>query len=107
VPVTLEQSAAVCVVRVEGGIDITRAAEFKELLLQALASGKNLRLNLERGAELDITALQLLWVAEREARISGKGFSLAKPVPEAIAAPAREAGFEKFPVPVDASQSTA
>jgi anti-anti-sigma factor len=100
--VTLEQSEALCVLRLEGEINIACAAELKKLLLQALASGRELRVDLEGATEVDVTALQLLWAAEREARGSGRGFTLAGRVPEEIAATAGDAGLEKFPVGVDA-----
>jgi hypothetical protein len=41
-----------------------------------------------------------LWAAEREARTTGVGFSLAGPVPEPVSAALKEAGLERFPVPV-------
>lgn len=97
-PVTLEQNGGLCCIRLEGEVDIASAAELKKLLLQALASGSELRVGLEGATELDITALQLLWAAEREARASGRGFSLAGRVPEEISAAVDEAGLEKFPV---------
>jgi anti-anti-sigma factor len=100
--VTLDQSEARCVIRLGGEINIASAAEMKKLLLQALALGRELRVDLEGATELDVTALQLLWAAEREARGSGRGFTLAGRVPEEIAATARDAGLEKFPVGVDA-----
>ena len=100
-PVTLDQSEAVCLVRLEGEIGIASAAELKKLLIEALASGRELRVDLERAAELDVTALQLLWAAEREARGSGVGFALAGRVPEAISAAAGDAGFETFPAGVE------
>ena len=100
--VTLDQSEARCVIRLDGEINIVCAAEMKKLLLQALALGRELRVDLEGATELDVTALQLLWAAEREARGSGRGFTLAGRVPEEIAATARDAGLEKFPVGVDA-----
>jgi anti-anti-sigma factor len=100
--VTLDQSEARCVIRLGGEINIASAAEMKKLLLQALASGRELRVDLEGATEMDVTALQLLWAAEREARGSGRGFTLAGRVPEEIAATARDAGLEKFPVGVDA-----
>lgn len=92
---TLEQSEAVCVIRLEGGIDIASAAELKTLLLQALASGRELRADLEAATELDITAVQLLWAAEREAGRSGRKFTLAGRVLGAIRAAVRDAGLEK------------
>lgn len=99
---TLDQSEARCVVRMDGEINIACAAELKKLLLQALASGRELRADLDGATELDVTALQLLWAAEREARGSGRGFTLAGRVPEEIASTVRDAGLERFPVGVDA-----
>ena len=99
---TLDQSEEeVCVLRLEGEVDIACAAEMKQLLLQALGSGKELRLDVERATELDVTALQLLWAADREARGSGRRFTLAGRVPGEISVAILDAGFEKFPVGVD------
>ena len=58
-------------------------------------------MDLESATELDVTALQLLWAAEREARGSGVGFTLAGRVPEEISVAVSDAGFKNFPVPVD------
>ena len=96
VPVTLDQGEALCSIRLEGEVTIASAAELKKLLLQALASGSELRVELEGATELDITSLQLLWAAGREARRSGRGFTLAGKVPEEISAMANDAGFEDF-----------
>ncbi len=88
----------------EGEINIAAAAELRNVLLQALASEKEVRVDLERATELDVTAWQLLWAAERGARGSGRGFALAGRLPEEILAAAMDAGLEKFPVPMDAKQ---
>lgn len=101
-PVTLEQSAALSVIRMEGEINIGCAAELKGLLLKELASGRELRVDVGQATELDVTALQLLWAAEREARKSATKFVLAGAVPEEIKALATDAGFERFPVPTHA-----
>jgi anti-anti-sigma factor len=101
VPVTVEQSEGRCFIRLEGEVNITSAAEVKKLLLQALASGTELRVDLERATELDVTAMQLLWAAEREARASGKGFILTGRIPGEISAGMSDAGFEKFMVATD------
>jgi anti-anti-sigma regulatory factor len=100
-PVTLAQGEAQCVIRLDGEINIGSAAELKKLLLQALASGRELRVDLEHATELDVTALQLLWAAEREARGSSRGFTLAGRVPEEIWAAVVDAGLETFPAGLD------
>jgi anti-anti-sigma regulatory factor len=86
---------------VEGEINIASAAELKKLLLEALASGKDLRLDLGGATEVDVTTLQLFWAAEREARRLGVGFTLLGCVPEPISITLGIAGFEKFPIPAD------
>jgi anti-anti-sigma factor len=98
VSITLEQSETLSVIRLEGLIDISCAAELKKLLLQAFANGKEMRVSLERAGDLDVTAVQLLWAAVREARKSGVGFTFAGVMPKEIAATLADAGFEKFPV---------
>ncbi|MGO9575568.1 MAG: STAS domain-containing protein [Terriglobales bacterium] len=104
-PITLAGSERMCVIRLEGEVNVASAAELKKLLLEALASQQQgeVRVDLKNASELDISILQLLSAAEREARASGKGFSLAGGVPEGIAAAVAEAGFERFPVPPDQS----
>jgi anti-anti-sigma factor len=101
VSITLDRKEGQCLIHLEGAVDIASAAELKALLLEALASGKDLRVDLERTSELDVTALQLLWAAERAAGGSGVGFSLSGRVPEEISVALRDAGFEKFPIPAD------
>lgn len=105
-PITFEQSEAQCLVHLEGEIKIPFAAELKRALVEALTAGKDLCIHLERATELDITALQLLWVAEREAKKSGLRFTAAGSVPEEIRAVAKAAGFERFPVPIEPKEST-
>jgi anti-anti-sigma regulatory factor len=102
VPFTLEQSGELCEIRASGVVNIAGAADWKQCLLQALASGKEILLRLEMGSEMDVTALQLLWAAEREARALARRFTVARPIPEEVAITVKNAGFEKFPIPVDA-----
>jgi anti-anti-sigma regulatory factor len=96
--ITLEASEATSTIRFEDTVDISSAAELKTLLLQALDSGKEVRISLEVATYLDVTAIELLWAAEREATKRGVGFTLAEPVPEGISAALLDAGFDKFPV---------
>ncbi len=94
-PVTLDQNENFCLLHLEGEIDISSAAELKTLLLHGLASGRELRVDLERATDLDVTAMQLLWAAEREARRSGMGMTLTGR-PEAISVALGDAGLERF-----------
>jgi anti-anti-sigma factor len=98
VPITFEQNEANCLIHLDGEITIAQAAELKQTLMQALKVGKDLRLDLEAATEMDITGLQLLWAADREARKLGVGFFTAGRIPEQLSAAAIEAGLEGFPV---------
>jgi anti-anti-sigma factor len=94
-PVTMERHETHSLVRLEGELTITSAAEVKEALLAGLAAGTELHLDLERVEAIDVTVMQLLWAAGREA--DRTGVALAGRMSEAAAALAREAGFERLP----------
>jgi anti-anti-sigma regulatory factor len=98
VPVILEDSEALSVIRLDGSVGIASAAELKKLLLQTLESGKEVRVSLERATDLDVTAVQLLWAAGCEAKRSGVRFTFLETVPEDISIALGDAGFEKFSV---------
>lgn len=95
-PVNCEPREARYLIRLEGEVDISSAAELKKRLLEALRDDGHLHLDLEGATDLDITALQLLWAAERQARGSGKGFALVGRLPETVNAALNEAGLEDF-----------
>jgi anti-anti-sigma factor len=95
-PLTLEQGETASVVRLEGEVDISLAAELKGLLLQALSTGRETHLSLARVTALDVTAVQVLWAAERNARTSGVAFALDGQVPEPVSAALKNAGFDEF-----------
>ncbi len=97
-PVSFNRSAVPPVIRLEGPIDIAVAGELKEVLLEALATGVEVHVGLETATSIDVTAVQLLWAAEREAKASGVAMQLEGPVPEPLRATLREAGFEWFPL---------
>jgi anti-anti-sigma regulatory factor len=87
------------IVRVERECTVTSATELKELLLQALASGTRIDVDLSAVEEIDVTALQLLWAARNQARSSARGFTLL--LSETAAGVAAEAGFDLTPRPAD------
>ena len=96
--VTMERQESQSVIRLEGEFTVTSAAELKDFLLEGLASGKRLLLDLEQAGEIDITLMQLLWAAGREGYRAGIGMAIR--VSDAAAAAARDAGFERFPGPI-------
>ncbi|MGD0437658.1 MAG: STAS domain-containing protein [Bryobacteraceae bacterium] len=94
-PLTLERHQSCCVVRLEGQITLASATELKAVLLEWLAAGTNLDLDLERAAEIDLTAMQLLWAAGREAERRGVGIRCR--MSEAAAAALGDSGFARLP----------
>ncbi|MGD0734212.1 MAG: STAS domain-containing protein [Terracidiphilus sp.] len=97
-PLSLEQHEESSLLSLEGTIDIACAADLKQLLIQALSGAKAVRVSLQKVSDLDVTAVQLLWAAAREARTSGLEFALAGTVPESVLKTLASAGFHEFPV---------
>jgi anti-anti-sigma factor len=58
-------------IRLEGTIDISQAAELKAALLKVFEQRKPVRVSLEQVSDLDVTAFQLLKAARLEAARSG------------------------------------
>ena len=104
-PITLEQSESLSEIGLEGTIDIASAGELKEQLLKALSPGQELRVSLQKAAALDVTAVQLLWAAERKAKGSGVGFSFTGQLPAEISAAMADAGLPLFAAIEEAHQA--
>jgi len=96
VTIALEESEMQSVIRLEGVIDISSASELKELLIAVLGAGREVRISLEGARDLDVTAVELLWAAEREAVKAGIKLSPAASVPVPISASLEEAGLSLF-----------
>jgi len=93
VPLTVEQNETGCMIRVTGEFTVTSASELKNLLLEGLA--KEVHLDLTQAEEIDVSLLELLWAAARDAtRQKGR---IVSGVSEAAARAARDAGFDTFP----------
>lgn len=75
-PVALKQTKTKSTVSLEGAIDIATSSELKKALLEALAAGKKVSVCLGKATELDVTAVQLLWAAGREATALCLDFAL-------------------------------
>ena len=95
--VSCNEGQELSLLRCEGDVKVSSAAELKQLLLRALERGKDIQVDLASVTEVDITTLQLLWAAEREAKGAGVGFSLAGELPAGVAATLAAAGFQSFP----------
>jgi anti-anti-sigma regulatory factor len=105
VGISCEKRDGLTLVRIEGAIDIASATELKTALLEAFASHGDVRIDAGQAAYFDITAMQLLWAAEREARKLGVGFGSTDELPAPVRAGLREAGFDAFPLAGESTQA--
>lgn len=95
--VTLERRDEASRVQLEGTVDIAAAAELKTALQEAVRAGREVHVALDEVRYLDVTAVQLLWAAGREARTAGVGFLASGALPEPARAALRDAGLDLFP----------
>lgn len=93
-PVTCDEDHEQYSICLQAEIDIRSAAELKATLLEAIASRKEVRIDLQRATEFDVTAVQLLWAAAREAERGGVPLSFAGQGSEALAHAASEMGLD-------------
>jgi anti-anti-sigma regulatory factor len=98
VPVTLDQRAGGSVVGLNGEVEIHAASELKGVLLAALRSRQELRVELAGVTALDITTLQLLCAFERAAVKAGIRLLWTGPMPEEMGLAMALAGLERPPV---------
>jgi anti-anti-sigma regulatory factor len=83
--------------RLAGELEIGSAVELKAQLLEALALGQPIQLELEAVTAVDLTGLQLLTGAERAARVRGVRWVRSGTSPQALQRVADEAGWERVP----------
>lgn len=94
-PVTTDRTQACRTITLGGECTLASAAELKAALVEWMSSGQDLQLVLEPVGEIDVSLLQLLWAAAREAERAGAGFLCR--TPESAVSAARDAGFPQFP----------
>ncbi|HEY6447032.1 MAG TPA: STAS domain-containing protein [Acidobacteriaceae bacterium] len=107
-PVHLDPAGDALTIRLEGDIDIGCAATLHRLLLETLnpdCPGANhaTRISLAKINAIDITAVQLLWAAEREAQSTGQPLASADAWPAPVAELLRHSGFSRLPFSADAA----
>jgi anti-anti-sigma regulatory factor len=101
--IALNESELGNVVVLEGTIDISSAGELKAILLKALGSGKGVCISLDAATYLDVTAVQLLWAAEQQARLSGAVFRFSGHLSDLVSTTFANAGFPSFQTSVNAA----
>lgn len=107
-PVRFDSTGDAATIRLEGDVGIGCAAALRRLLLEALnldGSGANhaTRISLAKITTVDVTAVQLLWAAEREARRSGRPLPAVDAWPAAVVEVLHGTGFAALPFFVDAA----
>jgi ABC-type transporter Mla MlaB component len=83
------------VIRLEGELTVASAAELKGVLMEALSGGEDCEVDLGGAEGIDLTVMQLLWAAGREA--GRLGVNIVFHAQEAASMAARDAGFEQWP----------
>ena len=94
-PAVIQQQGSDCQIKLEGQVTLQAAADLKGLLLQALANGKPIILDLEDVDTVDITMMQLLWSAGLDA--ARQGVRVTGRASQAALAAMRNAGFVEMP----------
>lgn len=105
--VSLEQDGPLSLIRLDGAIDIGCARQLKAILIQALKTGSKVRVFLTEATDLDVTAVELLWSAARDAKANSVDFAFEGKTPEPISAALVEAGLTAFAAGIENSWSGA
>lgn len=92
--IVLTRSDDASLLRLDGEIDISSAAELKAALLEAIAAGKAICVWADEVAELDVTAIQLLWATARQAKQAGIGFTVTGEMRGAVRESLSALGFD-------------
>ena len=92
-PANMEKTEMGARLTLSGVVEISESVELKGQLAELLEGGDPVFFALAPDAELDITAIQLLEAARREARRRGQSFSFEGVVPPAVQGMLEEAGL--------------
>lgn len=76
ITIAQEQAGTECRLSLSGEMSIYNAAELKPQLLTCLQDAESLALDLTEVTELDTAGLQLLWLCQQEAALTGKAFTI-------------------------------
>jgi anti-anti-sigma factor len=65
--IDVEELNNFCVIDVKGGVNLSYAAELKDVLLDAITNHPDVEVRLQDINEMDSAGVQILWLAKREA----------------------------------------
>ncbi len=94
--IALTESDLGSVVALKGTIDISSAAELKAVLVKAFGLGKEVCISLDAVTYLDVTAVQLLWAAERQAAQSSMVLRFSGHLSDLVSTTLADAGLPLF-----------
>jgi ABC-type transporter Mla MlaB component len=77
----------------DGELTVAGAAQFREMLIQAMASSDRVELDMGEVTALDLSCLQLICSAHRTAQVSGKELTLGKGQSEILKKARMDAGY--------------
>lgn len=92
-PVTLRIDDAAGTVQLQDAIDVSVAAELKNILVEALHSSSALHIDVSHVTALDAAAVQLLWCVKRQASQAGVPFSIVGKLKDEVASALQEVGI--------------
>jgi len=92
----MERGGGRSVIRLAGEVNIGCAAELKALLVEVLSSGEEILIEFERAGAVDVSILQLILAAQREATQTGVRLALSAALAEPVARAVEEAGISPF-----------
>ena len=91
----LSQEAEGTMIRLDGLLDITTAGALKAELLEAIKAGSAISVAVDTATDLDVTAVQLLWAANREAKRAGIKFAVVGKWREPVQAFLKSMGMDE------------
>ena len=92
----LETNPAGCLLRLDGEITVNCAAELHRLLVEATSLGREVAVSFTPQAEIDVSAIQLLYAARRDTERTGGAIRAEGDLPAQIQAAFHDVGIDPF-----------
>lgn len=98
VGISLSCSCESSILHLAGAIDLGCAAELKAALVQALDCSRQITVSAAALTSVDVTAVQLLWAAQRAAGQRGMGFAVSAAPVETVERQLAELGMSELKI---------